>query len=93
MMALGALLQPCNPHPTARHRRDGISAVVWCTAIIVALLSLAGCFVSGESIVGPESPQFAEVCADSVATDSVPCLNNTATLGLEVSYHRYPWER
>ena len=59
------------------------------TSLLGTLVCLQACFVEGESVTGP---QFAEVCADSVASDTIPCMENTAELYLEVTYHRYPWE-
>ena len=60
--------------------------------LAASLLAAQACFVDGSDILGPESPDYATVCADSVASDSVPCLENNATINIQVTYHRYPWE-
>lgn len=55
---------------------------------LILLATLGACFVNGESVTAPQDPEYAILC-DSIAT----CLNNTATIGIQATRHRYPWER
>jgi hypothetical protein len=58
---------------------------------LVAALAVGGCMVDGRSIVGPEDPEFAALCADSTMTDSTMVCIGDVTGTTATVVVRNPW--
>jgi hypothetical protein len=58
---------------------------------LLAALAVGGCMVDGRSIVGPEDPEFAALCADSTLTDSTKvCIGDVTGATVDVVIAN-PW--